>query len=1154
MLGIQKGWSRLQVQDYLRKHGLCLITSDERHSIAESLVVCLIQHSSGRYCSLYRISNAIESVLEKEADQIRFRLRLSEKQYTAASPFKPLLKDVVSFIHQFDSNFDIFFPVAIINSRGIVKIISKDGQKNGSKDLLLWQDGQKGLFSCITERRNMFKDAEDYALALFRDIILIRDIMFHHLELMEDAAVENAALSFGDQIQSCKTPGEYLAVISQCKITESDRWKLIALEELANFGHQLSEEMERDLKEEINDCLARASEDTYLRRKNDYETACQKDVERENERERHNRQLKEEMEATRKEIAELEADIEETRKKESEMQKEYEKHQSQAKNKKEQELQAKTFFEQKSKVIGQKQEELRKQKAQAEAGVKRIQKEENLAIENAKKASREIDRAGNQLNSVHHTARRRRDQLEEHKENIARLEKEQHQLSLEERQLTTESQSKTESKQEKLQNVKKNQDRIQQLRERNAWRQFQIALDESIPPYQLVAKKNSFLQKVDGIKQLDRLVELINSEFHIDINDYQYLIYYTRNCGASKEQHLNLVKNTIRRLLVEPKCDYVQNPWRISGSALLLSQVREQITKNPCEEIHFCASKVLYVDCDWAFPGTSVALSAPRVQIIGDARRIDTSGRSAQEFDSKKAANGKRKGENGDHGKSGAAGESAGNFSIDCVHLSGGKLHVVANGGKGADGQDGGDGQEGSDGGDGKDGEISDRPLEGIGIINAELRPREELVRFAKGEKGTAGQAGGCGGNGGVGCKGGRKGVVTSTITTTGRGNLTSVSEDGPDGQDGIPGQGAKGGGGGRNGRDRALAFEPTPLGLSGCWNEACGDLELEECRGILISTFVLGYTIVKKGEDKGRASRGEDGKNGKEGDQRQRATANAKKKITNVEHVWNSDVIRQQPKNSDTTELAQLEAENRRAQEEITQLAKQEAEINFKLNLVKQQKSAVDKNKTKESSAASAAQQEASQLEKEKKRIQEAIQQQNASLLRNQQEAENLKTDAEKRKIEVEKLARSAAEQKAASDLEMGQVKAVLSRATEETKAAELVAKGSHQLVDDIQSDRIKIERAVQKDRKLMDQCTETVASNERGMEEDRKHWTETKSKLQQLSGMDDLKGRILKKARVVQQLRTERIAVMEDNEIPHVQNDDSWPSGSVNYIFTNL
>ena len=74
--------------------------------------------------------------------------------------------------------------------------------------------------------------------------------VFHHLELMEDEAVERAALDLGDKLQLCQTIGEYLAVISQCNIDERDRWKLIALEELVNFGHQLPEAIESDLKDD----------------------------------------------------------------------------------------------------------------------------------------------------------------------------------------------------------------------------------------------------------------------------------------------------------------------------------------------------------------------------------------------------------------------------------------------------------------------------------------------------------------------------------------------------------------------------------------------------------------------------------------------------------------------------------------------------------------------------------------------------------------------------------------------------------------------------------------------------------------------------------------------------------------------------------------
>ncbi len=80
--GIQKDWSRLQVDDHLRKLGLSLSAqtqaSDNRLSAAESLIICLIQHSSGRYSSLTQIQDAVEIIFENESDQIRFRLHASQ--------------------------------------------------------------------------------------------------------------------------------------------------------------------------------------------------------------------------------------------------------------------------------------------------------------------------------------------------------------------------------------------------------------------------------------------------------------------------------------------------------------------------------------------------------------------------------------------------------------------------------------------------------------------------------------------------------------------------------------------------------------------------------------------------------------------------------------------------------------------------------------------------------------------------------------------------------------------------------------------------------------------------------------------------------------------------------------------------------------------
>ena len=289
-----------------------------------------------------------------------------------------------------------------------------------------------------------------------------------------------------------------------------------------------------------------------------------------------------------------------------------------------------------------------------------------------------------------------------------------------------------------------------------------------------------------------------------------------------------------------------------------------------------------------------MTLSAPNIQVIGSSSwTIKTSGLDAKTtFTESKASNAIRSGENGDDGVSGEAGQSAGHVTILCDSLSGGRLHVEANGGKGGDGQDGGDGADGTNGKNGKDGEITDAPIEGIGLVNVGFRSSEDLKRSSDGEPGTPGTPGGNGGMGGGGGEGGQKGVVQFQIAQ-GRSNFKSEAHDGDDGQNGSSGKAGTGGSGGRNGLDRAKVFTPEytrlgPIGLgfSGTWHWDCGDLELEEMRGG--AGTVHGYRIRKRSDDKGNASKGKNGHEGQKCDQSQHKKATAKSQMSTVQSIWN--------------------------------------------------------------------------------------------------------------------------------------------------------------------------------------------------------------------------------------------------------------------------
>lgn len=153
--------------------------------------------------------------------------------------------------------------------------------------------------------------------------------------------------------------------------------------------------------------------------------------------------------------------------------------------------------------------------------------------------------------------------------------------------------------------------------------------------------------------------------------------------------------------------------WKYGGSALLISQVLDHVLSkkslSKCNEIHVCASQVIYIDADWKISNISLGLSAPRIEVIGTEKRIfDTSGKDAEPTSpAPKGKDGVGVGISGNDGNDGEDGENAGDVEISCdVFHSQQPMSIRACGGKGSDGQHGGDGKKGSDGEDGVDGKL----------------------------------------------------------------------------------------------------------------------------------------------------------------------------------------------------------------------------------------------------------------------------------------------------------------------------------------------------------------------------------------------------------------------------------------------------------------
>lgn len=1153
VFGVQKKWSHPQMVNYLRKLGLDLSAVDQRQTEAESFITSLTQHLTGQYSSLFNIENALNFVLNKNSEKIRFRIQITKERYHS-SKFDPSITNVLMLMRRFcgDSKFLSSNAVTVISSHhGIVRFDTKrrfGDQVPKPNDLFVWQDGTSGRFSCITQMKNTFTDENDYILALLRDIGLIRDLILHHLELVKDENVENAVDELLGKITLCQSARDYLAAINQCNFDRADKWKLLALEQLADVA-KLSEDVEHDLKDEIIDCLVRASEDTYLRRKHDYETECRNDIENQNLKERQNRDLEDQTKAAEEEITQLESIIKDAETKEIEAQKALEQLTSNLKEKKDQEQNANQLLNQKQTEYQHKLKDLKERKSEAENIKKRLENEECTSRVKAKLVAQGIQYIQQQMHSVSETMQSNQARMEDETNSIAELQSEQRRLNTQEKELEFKKQYMKDGVKSASQLLKSNQTKIQEKKQQKAWLEFQMKLSKSIPPYKIIHQKTSFIKRVNSIDKLSTLFSEIIDNFELQGINHFDLKSYAENLGITRESIQKKVVNIVLDQLTEPKTSFVRSPWRVSGCSFLLSEINYEIIKmsknRNCEEIHICASKVIYIDCDLTLPETTVALSSPNIKVVGaSTRQIDISGSDATEFYDIQASHAKRMGENGDHGRCGQAGKSAGHFLISCDNLTGGKLIVKANGGNGADGQNGGDGLEGTNGTDGKDGEITDRPSEGIGFWNVGIRSKESLLRFDEGKDGTPGKSGGNGGSGGAGGDGGFKGIVTQEIAK-GNYNFTSVAKDGQRGRDGTPGKGAGGGIGGRNGRDRALAFKPSytfGLGLSGDWYEECGDLTIHEIRGK--AETVHGYRIEKKGADKGRASRGKHGQNGQNANQSQRQTATAKKKMTNVQQIWSNYKTQNDTSqlldtsNDCDAEISLLKASNNQIEDKITELELQEQNVKQRLCSVEQQKGNIDRKKFLKSSNLTHLQEYTSQLEEEKRRIQEKIEQEKRLLKEHEQKVQELKFASESRKVQAEQLARSQTELEIKSTKDINRMKANVSSINEQTKKIEEKATKTLQMVDSIKQKRGYDEKMMQQCQQQSVEYSKMMLTNKISMEESLQHRIQTEEKLQNLTGLEKLKDKILKKVRVVQQHRVERLAPLED--ISETSDDD--------------
>lgn len=299
---------------------------------------------------------------------------------------------------------------------------------------------------------------------------------------------------------------------------------------------------------------------------------------------------------------------------------------------------------------------------------------------------------------------------------------------------------------------------------------------------------------------------------HIKIGLKTYLTFYKKSTDYS--EYIKLQNSLVGR----PQITRFENGGlsilRITGGHLSLSGVftlSELADLKGIDEIQILSRETMFLDGnmnDARFRGMNIVISGKTIDVTAQIV-IDTSGLDALPHADKKARDGRSfsysssgSGYNGENGKSGNPGGSAGHVHIQACEIKGREnLHIIANGGKGADGQNGGAGDRGKDGQDGEDAEY---------YRDGEVNHAFRAFHIKRGTSGALGQSGGKGGDGGKGGQGGHAGLVIvrdnhQDYISRKIINLTAVP--GQDGVSGEPGEGGEAGLDGRRGLDSIVAY-----------------------------------------------------------------------------------------------------------------------------------------------------------------------------------------------------------------------------------------------------------------------------------------------------------------------------------------------------------
>ncbi len=842
-LTLDPGWSRHQVQNYLLARGFTLTSNDDDSTI-ESIISCLLQHhlvrnnhDNSNCCRFWlsSVKDIIKSVVLEEKNRIPILIELNGLKHQCVG--KDLAFDqLIELAKNFVAKHKLF------QSPMSVECLGKQGgnfpiDSIQQQKIVLWHNTETGSVDNIVLRRLLFENGNDYLGALLQDFRRIRNCFFQKIK--DSSEVKNEAFKYATELKKCFSPRDYLDKMGN-DMDEPATFVLKQIEaELSRSGRKrLTEEMERDLREEIAVSLSTDVDDVLLLRRAEYDKKYLAEMNRKNQLQLENKAMQLAMKL-------LEGKV------------------------KKNDHFMKTVF-------------WRWRRFSKKKRAKREQPDHDSSA-NLKIADRNLDKR-----------------------------------TWENEQVGSNN-KKIDAVIEGVPTVENNQRKWVEEKQQLAWMMFQNQLQSYIPLYKLLTEPsqdiideflcvNEPLQLVQTV--LDKL-ETISCSDKVSLDGY-----VTKNADQVRDKIHDILENLFREPQWSRAVD--QSFHKVTGSALILSKIKEQLPAE-CEEIQICASKVIYLDCNWTSPGMNFVLSAPIISTRDEISSvvINTSGEDAKEHQQKKADNGKREGESGDHGChsskcpsncKGGAGGHAGHVFIECDTLRG-EVKIKACGGNGVDGQSGGDGQDGTKGEDGVDGVLDGSHSEGWGIWNRRFRSKDGLLTKVDGTEGTPGQNGGNGGNAGAGGQGGKGGQVQLKITN-GLPNCIYENEDGKSGANGEPGEGGEGGGGGVNGLTRAKAFDIEGCWFTGNWVEKVGDLTFQEQKSWLGN--VIGYKIDKKGDSKGYASKGQKGQRGEAADTKCNANATNKKAIANVESLWAPAGFGQDEENQDSNiKNESKEAEN---------------------------------------------------------------------------------------------------------------------------------------------------------------------------------------------------------------------------------------------------